>query len=194
MFSFLQILSEVPEACRHLSILRRRCNRNVKGDPSEGRRCKEYVRELLETLRSDLLRREQQACCEQLEHRCEAITYSKGSLLLEIRGRTAPELPAALNWIGPSLNQAAVASLLCGDWFLAIHAGNFFAKAFIPKSSNHTANVVSLGIEPSRVCISCWHWRRQFCLEDEGHVCFECPGYDTIRAMLHRDLTDDTRT
>jgi hypothetical protein len=44
------------------------------------------------------------------------------------------------------------------------------------------------------VCISCWHLRRQFCHEDEGHVCFERQVHDTSRMKFLESLTEATRT
>jgi hypothetical protein len=186
---FLDFYSGNARASRHITEMQRSAN-----GIAHARRIKSYTRTLLKDLRSNLLRSEREVNVSLLKQRFEDNPFSKGSLLIEIRGRPSPRLSIALNWSGPRLNRAAVASLLCGDWFLAIHAGNFFAKEFIPKSQNHIADTSSLGIEPSRVCLSCWHRRRQICLEDEGHVSFECPEYDNARDLLLQQLSVLTRS
>ena len=94
---------------------------------------------------------------------------------------------------GAKCNRAALASFLCGDWFLAIHAGNYFAKEFLPKSHNHVGDASSLGIETSRVCLSCWHRRRQMCWEDEVHVILDCPEYDSARSLFLQQVSECTR-
>ena len=54
-------------------------------------------------------------------------------------------------------------------------------------------DVNSLGLEASRVCISCWHWRGQLCHEDEGHTRFECPDHDCRRELFLQELAESTR-
>ena len=54
--------------------------------------------------------------------------FAKGGLLLEKIGMHGPKLPVALDWVGAKMNRAAVSTLITGDWFLGVHAGNFFAK------------------------------------------------------------------
>jgi hypothetical protein len=75
---------------------------------------------------------------------------------------------------------------------LARYSGNFFAKEFLPKSAGHLIDASSLGVEPSRVCIVCWHNQRQIVLEDEGHVLFECPHYAKPRSDYFSELSDGT--
>ena len=99
----------------------------------------------------------------------------------------------ALDWIDCPSNRSAVAALLCRDFFLGRYAGNFFAKAFIPQRSAHVQDASNLAIEPSRVCIHCWHLRRQLILESEGHVFFECPRYEAHRAAFVNGVSDTTK-
>ena len=130
---------------------------------------------------------------EQLRDRSQENPYSKTAVFAERSYRLGPTLHLALNWIGPRRNWTAVAGLLSGDWCLGAHAGNFYGKPFIPKSSNHVQDCESVDVEPSRVCLSCWHWRRQMCTDDEGHVCFECPAHEVAREHLLSKLSADTR-
>ena len=69
---------------------------------------------------------------------------------------------------------------------------NTHAKSFLPKSSHHLLDAASLDIPPSRVCLMCWHRRRQLCLEDEGHACFDCPEHDRVREYLFQQLSAST--
>ena len=164
---------------------------------ASGNTCSAYIkyetRKTLKALRLILLTQERQAGIELLRSRLENNSFAKGSILLEICSKPSLEPCNALDLTGARLNRAAVASLLCGDWCLAIHAGNFFAKEFVPKSSNHVADSMSLGMEPSRVCLSCWHQRRQMYWEDEGHVAFDCPDYEKARELFVQQLSDRTR-
>lgn len=77
--------------------------------------------------------------------------------------------------------------------FVARHAGNYFARPFLPHSSNHLRDARSLDIDAKRVCIWCWHTRRQLVVETEGHVVLECPHYDEPRNAFLRALTYSVR-
>ena len=104
-----------------------------------------------------------------------------------------PPLHHALDWIGPQSHRSATVALFSGDLFLGRYAGNYFARPFVPKSANHCQDAGSLGIEPNRVCIHCWHFRRQLVFEDEGHALFECPHNDASRMFFLSEVTDTTR-
>ena len=114
-------------------------------------------------------------------------------MLTDYLVKSLPRLPQAIGRIGPIINWTAVAALFCGDWCLAVHAGNFFAKTFIPKSRNHLQDASTLGVDPSRVCLWCWHNRRQLCVEDEVHVLFECPAQSSARTRFFQDVSAKTR-
>jgi hypothetical protein len=98
-----------------------------------------------------------------------------------------------MDWIKSPLHRSAVVALLCGDLCIARYAGNFFAKLFIPNRIDHIRDAESLGVEPSRVCIACWHKHRQIVLEDEGHVFFECREYDEPREEFMSAVSNDTK-
>ena len=87
----------------------------------------------------------------------------------------------ALDWVGARLHRAAICALFGGEFFLGRYAGNYYAKELIPKQRRHLVELSSLGIEPSRVCLHCWHVFRKAHLEDETHVLFHCPAYATQR-------------
>ena len=83
--------------------------------------------------------------------------------------------------------------MLAGDFFLARYAGNFFAKAFIPQRRAHLQGAANLDIQPSRVCIHCWHSQRQLIVESEGHVFFECPRYTAARTLFIDEVAETTQ-
>ena len=178
--------------CKHkLSSIKRRSIQIGARDPS-GAFSKKVSREL----RAKLQREDVNGNIQRLLERQQDNVYSKGSLILEALGQpsetSASKFVFGLNSSGPQTNRAAIASLLCGDWFLGIHAGNFFAKSFLPKFSHHLVDAASLDIPASRVCLMCWHQRRQLCLEDEGHTCFDCPEHDRVRESLFQQLSAST--
>ena len=47
-------------------------------------------------------------------------------------------------------------------------------------------------LEPSRVCIFCWHFHRQIHYDDETHACIRCPQHNLARAELFETLDDQT--
>jgi hypothetical protein len=118
---------------------------------------------------------------------------SKTVLLAQRLQSPGPPLHVALDWIHEASNRAAVAALLAGDLFLARYAGYFFTKAFIPQRRAYLLDAANLDIQPSRVCIHCWHLQRQLIEESEGHVFFECPRYTAARAHYINEVTEPTR-
>ena len=47
-------------------------------------------------------------------------------------------------------------------------------------------------LEASRVCLHCWHGKRQVFLEDEAHIIISCPRYHRERQEMWSKLTHDT--
>jgi hypothetical protein len=97
-------------------------------------------------------------------------------------------ISVALDWIHSESHAAAVTAFFIGDLFLGRYAGNYFAKALLPSEAHHRTQVAEAGVEPSRVCLHCWHIHREAYLEDEAHVFITCPAYERQR----RDLMTDT--
>ena len=119
--------------------------------------------------------------------------YSKTALLAKRMTHDGPPLHIALTWAGALHQRSSISTLLCGDWFLGVHAGNFFAKDFVPASVNHRRDADVLGIEPSRVCLVCWHHRRQMIVESEWHCLLECPSTDTARREFESNVSSEAR-
>lgn len=151
-----------------------------------------HIRRITSQLRLTLHRQSNSELLARLAHRDSVDPFAKTALLYARLCCPGPPLHTCLDWIGPPTHRAAVASIFSGDVFLGRYAGNFFAKAFIPLSANHVQDANNLDIEPSRVCISCWHHRRQIVLECEGHVYFECPEYDKARSDLYNEIVKST--
>ena len=159
---------------------------------------KTHIRRIGQQLRQALQRQADAQLLDRLKHRNDTDPFSKTSLLYARHLEPGPPLHIALNWVGRPAYRAAVSALFGGDLCLGRYAGNFFAKQFTPQSRNHVADSEQLGIDPKRVCISCWHYRRQLVQEGEGHVFMECPTYVDARseflASLHQDTNDQIRT
>jgi hypothetical protein len=79
---------------------------------------------------------------------------------------------------------------LCGDWFLAKYANNFFAKSFVPQPER--VQQLATQVEPENVCLTCWHDLRRPIPEDETHVCMRCPLYGKARQDMLAALKPDT--
>ena len=106
----------------------------------------------------------------------------------------SPGLPLhlTLDAVGLPIHRQALASFLCGDWFLARYAHNYFARILGPQVPRHLALVQDQGIDGSTVCLSCWHFRREIFFEDEYHVVCVCPEYAKGREELLRSLPLNT--
>eukprot|EP00973_Karenia_brevis_P075496 10486874-Karenia_brevis.AAC.1 len=81
-----------------------------------------------------------------------------------------PPLHIGIGYIPLPSDRAALASFVCGDWFLGKFACNWFAKNLLPRSDQ-----VEAATDPARICLSCWHSRRTVFFEDENHVLWTCP-------------------
>jgi len=116
--------------------------------------------------------------------------FSKSVLLSARLLAPGPPLHVALGWVSSRRHRSAIATLFSGDWFLGRYAGNFFARSFLPHPERDRAALTAARVdEASRVCISCWHFRREAFLENEAHVCMQCPQYAALRDELRRALT-----
>ena len=139
----------------------------------------------MELFKSSLRRSKQSRFYTNISQMAEAGMSSKMLLLHAYLRNPGPPVDHALDWVGPPAHRLTVVALLCGDFFLARYAGNYF----VPKS----ADALSLDIEPNKMCIYCWHYRRQLVLEGEGHVLFECPQNDRSRRSFLSEVTTAIR-
>ena len=138
---------------------------------------KTHVKTVSSQLSNQLRREHDSRILHQLQQRAGDNPYSKTALLATRLSSPGPPLDIALDWIGPVTHRMAVCSLLVGDWFLAEYAGNFFAKNLVPSSPAHRRLTELAEIEPSRVCLTCWHCHRELIAEDIHHVAWQCPRY-----------------
>jgi len=92
-----------------------------------------------------------------------------------------PPLNLALEHIALPSHRSALSSLLCGDWFLAVHAQNYFARNLVPQIATQINRVLEAGGAANTICLACWHHRREAFLEDEFHVLCVCPEYAGAR-------------
>ena len=158
----------------------------------EGNDIKRHIGQMTALLEQQLRREARTTLRHSIVDRAAARESSKTAVLAQRLLHQGPRLSTSLDWVGSQTNRSAVAALLVGDLFLARYAGNFFAKSFIPCKRDHVLDATSLSIEPSRVCIHCWHSQRQIILESEAHVVFECPRYRVARERFFRDISTQT--
>ena len=156
------------------------------GGHGEARRnIKEFIKSTTKELRDVLVRAASTELATRIIERGTIEPHSKTTALASQLSSSGPSLAIALDWVGPTCHVTAVSALFSGDFFLGRYAGNYFAKQLLPTSPKHLEALDSENIEASRVCLYCWHNRRQPILECEAHIVAECPLYNAQR----RDLT-----
>ena len=114
----------------------------------------------------------------------ELATSNQASKYATIAARLqqpGPPLHLALEHIALPSHRSALSSLLCGDWFLAVHAHNYFARNLVPQTATQINRVLEAGGAANTICLACWHHRREAFLEDEFHVLCVCPEYAGAR-------------
>ena len=119
---------------------------------------------------------------------CTASDSAKLVLLSNRLKNPGPPLHLALDRVAVPRERCAISSLLCGDWFLAVYAHNFFAKNLLPCARRHLEAVAEAGATCTTICLPCWHFRRDAHLEDEFHMICSCPEYDKPRLALKASL------
>ena len=154
---------------------------------------RKHVRRVSQQLRLRLRRDTDSHLICRIQARGELDRYAK-TLLLEQKLRW-PGVPisVALDWTGPPRQCAAVSAFFAGEFFLARYCGNYFAKSLIPSGARNVARAKAIGIEPTRVCLCCWHSFSALHLEDEAHVVFRCAKYDVQRTDLISSLSEHRR-
>jgi len=172
-------------------MLGRRCRTPMRFGviPREVEGIKGHVRNISRALRAFLRREHDSNLLTRLRERNVINSFAKTALLSHRLCAPGPPMHVALDWVSSIRNRAALASLLTGDWFLGRYAGNFFAKSFLPDLVRDSAALAAARTESSRVCICCWHYRREVHEEDEAHVFISCPQYRLHRDKLRRSVS-----
>jgi hypothetical protein len=153
--------------------------------PYQDQNVRLFIKVTTQKLRTTLIREAESSRKERIIQRETVEPYAKTVALASHLKSSGPSPAAALNLVGPTCDRAAVSAWFSGDFFLGRYAGNYFAKQLLPTSARHLAELGSKGIDPSRVCLHCWHFNRKPILENESHILAECPQYDAQR----RDFT-----
>ena len=138
---------------------------------------RQHIKRVTQVLRTTLQRHSNSELFARLEQRAHIDPFAKTAVLYEKLCNPGPPLHTALDWVGPRCHRAAIAGFFAGEFFLGRYAGNFFAKPLLPTGRRHLSELAAADLQPSRVCLHCWHLHRQSHLEDERHVLFICPAY-----------------
>ncbi len=160
-------------------------------DPELRKVVKRHIKHFVQVLRRRLV---QEMWSRVYQSTLDSSTASDSSKLLLLAARLqspGPPLQVALDAVSLPRQRSALASLFCGDWFLAKHARNYFAKQLLPWSRHHLALTQDASVDSCSVCLSCWHFRRQAVLEDEFHLFCACPEYEKTRQELLNSLPDE---
>jgi len=149
-----------------------------------------HVKHVVSLLRTSLLRNMWSQVYQNVLDTCSNTENSKLRLLAARLQSQGPPLHLALDAIALPQHRAAVASLFCADFFLAVHAKNYYAKQLLPWSPHHLTLVNDAAVDKSVVCLSCWQFRRQVSREDEYHLICVCPEYSRPRQELLSSLPE----
>eukprot|EP00973_Karenia_brevis_P028805 3970824-Karenia_brevis.AAC.1 len=104
-----------------------------------------------------------------------------------------PPLRIALEWVSPLQHRNALVAFFSGDLFLGRYAANYYATGLLPRHGHRCSRARNSGLDPRRICLTCWIESDTLVLEDEGHICFDCPQYRTERLDFLKDLSAVTR-
>jgi len=156
----------------------------TQADPATSKAVKAHIRHVGRLLRDSLLKEMWSKVSDTIAQTGTSSDNSKLSLLAYRLQSPGPPLPLALNAIPLPRHRAALSGLLCGDFFLAKHTHNYFARQLLPWTQHHNTLTHDAAVNNSSVCLSCWHFRRNAFLEDEYHTLCVCPEYDKLRQDL----------
>ena len=151
-----------------------------------------HIRRLTSQLRLHLHREADTQLFTSIMDRNQQSEYAKTALLATFLHCPGIPLSMILGQISSQFHRNCLVGLFSGDFFLARYAGNYFAREFIPTTMVQKRRAEELGIQPSRVCLFCWHNSRRVCFEDESHVLLSCPRYSRERASLWNELEPST--
>ena len=129
---------------------------------------------------------------DRIRNMRQTSAYSKVDLLFSKLCSPGPPLHIILSWSGTPMHQAAMSALFCGDLCLGRYAGNYFARSLCPCRPDDTQDAESIGVAPTRVCLHCWHYHRNLCLDDEFHLILCCPAFKRTRTKLFQSLSTET--
>ena len=121
-------------------------------------------------------------CSTTLDTAAKSESSKLGLLAMRIQ-HPGPPLHVLFDGIAIPGQRAALASLLCADWYFGKYAKNYYAKNLLPRTNAHLTLMQDAGVEEGTVCLACWHYRRVCVLEDEFHVTCACPEH--MRARQH---------
>ena len=159
--------------------------------PSDKRRGVHYhIRRITTSLRTAFEQHHHTQLLDRLANRESINAYAKTALLYKKLQLPGSPLRVALDWVGPRAHRAAICALYGGELFLGRYAGNYYAKELIPSQRHQLVELSRLGIEPSRICLHCWHFFQKAHLEDETHALLRCPAY----AAQRRDFLFEVST
>ena len=183
-------LSAQPFAFPRDHLHRRRCLQTLTGIDASN--LKAHVRNITGAFRIQLRRQEASALFDRIHHMRQTSEYSKVDLLFSKLCSPGPPLNIILTWSGTPMQQSAMSALFCGDLCLGRYAGNYFARSLCPCRPDDAQDAECIGVAPTRVCLNCWHYHRNLCLDDEFHVILCCPAFERARTKLFQSLSTET--
>jgi hypothetical protein len=153
-------------------------------EPRLAKATKFHIKRIVQVLRVKLIREMWSAVYENALESSRTSASSKLTLVTLCLQSPGPPLHLAIDHVALPGHRSALASFLCGDWYLAKYARNYFAKGLLPRLPRHMARVDESGLVASSVCLACWHRRRTLHFEDEFHIVCVCPEYTAARNEL----------
>jgi hypothetical protein len=147
-----------------------------------------HVRRITDQLKLFLARESSSALYQEVASSALSSGTSKLALMAQRLQHPGPPLHIFLDNFPLLSHRAAIASFLCGDWFFAKFAKNYYARNLLPKSDTHRSLLQGAGVEERSVCLFCWHFNRVVALEDEFHVACVCPAYSQPRQDMLNNL------
>ena len=151
------------------------------GPSAYHRSVRNHVARVVQNLRRELSRTWWADIYKGVTEMATATRISKYATIAARLQQPGPPLHIALDRIALPSHRSAVSSLLCGDWFLAVHAKNYFARSLVPRTAGQIERALEAGVAENEVCLACWHHRREAFLEDDFHVLCVCPEYAAAR-------------
>jgi len=154
---------------------------------------RKHIRCVTQEFRLLLRRRAQAVVFDEVSQRSHVDAFAKTAFLCTRLTTAGPSIPCLLDFVHLRAHRQAICTLFSGDWFLGRYTGNYFARDFIPSNALQAQRAQEHSVDCSRVCIHCWHSRRELFLEDELHVLLLCPRYRLIRTKFVEALSNHTR-
>ena len=153
---------------------------------------KMHIRSIAKRLFSHLEGLAQTALHHAIQQHAAHENCAKCALIARHISGSGPALHVVLDWISCVRHRRAMQAFYVGDFFLVCHAANYFARDFMPTTRVQSQRMEDAGVPENRLCLHCWHVRREIYLENEQHVLFACPLYNTARQDFRHELFADT--